>query len=202
LLGLLGVLTTSWMLLLGAGPAQAHDALRGTDPAAGSTLTTTPTAVKLTFTEPVLDGTAKVQVTGPNGVATTGDVASKGATVAAGLLPGLPDGAYTVLWRVTSTDGHPVSGKFSFTLSATPPGPPTPNKQPLPTPAADASRVPVAVSPTAAPSSAAAALDTTPVPPASTPAPSTTPIIVAVVLTGLVAGGAWWAIDRRRRQGS
>jgi hypothetical protein len=107
-----------------------------------------------------------------------------------------------VLWRVTSTDGHPVSGKFSFTLNAAPPGPPTPNQQSLPpagTTVPPQSRVPVAVSPSPAPSSAAAALDTTPVPPSTTPAPSTTPIVIAVVLTGLVAGGAWWAVDRRRR---
>jgi hypothetical protein len=37
------------------------------------------------------------------------------------LQPGSPAGQYTVAWRVTSADGHPVSGRFSFTaLSASP----------------------------------------------------------------------------------
>jgi hypothetical protein len=30
-------------------------------------------------------------------------------------LAGGPAGAYTVVWRVTSADGHPVSGTFAFT---------------------------------------------------------------------------------------
>jgi hypothetical protein len=37
------------------------------------------------------------------------------------LQPGSPAGQYTVAWRVTSADGHPVSGRFSFNaLSASP----------------------------------------------------------------------------------
>ena len=32
--------------------------------------------------------------------------------------PSAPAGAYTVEWRVTSADGHPISGSFSFTAEA------------------------------------------------------------------------------------
>jgi hypothetical protein len=40
------------------------------------------------------------------------------ATVHQALLPDLPAGAYRVIWRVTSDDGHPVSDTFSFTVTA------------------------------------------------------------------------------------
>ena len=38
------------------------------------------------------------------------------------LQPGSPAGQYKVIWRVTSADGHPVSGKFSFTATSPSPG--------------------------------------------------------------------------------
>ena len=34
------------------------------------------------------------------------------------LPPGLPDGTYVVAWRVVSTDSHPVSGAFTFSIGA------------------------------------------------------------------------------------
>lgn len=34
------------------------------------------------------------------------------------LLPGLPDGTYTVAWQAVSADSHPVSGAFTFSIGA------------------------------------------------------------------------------------
>ncbi len=39
-------------------------------------------------------------------------------TVRQALAPGAPAGAYTVSWRVTSADGHPISDTFTFTARA------------------------------------------------------------------------------------
>ena len=36
-------------------------------------------------------------------------------TVAQSIGPDAPAGTYTVQWRVTSADGHPISGTFGFT---------------------------------------------------------------------------------------
>jgi hypothetical protein len=48
--------------------------------------------------------------------------------------PGAPAGTYTVAWRVTSADGHPISG--SFTFIATRPGSGAPvTAEPVPAPA-------------------------------------------------------------------
>ena len=34
------------------------------------------------------------------------------------LKPGAPAGAYTVVWRVVSSDSHPIEGSFTFTATA------------------------------------------------------------------------------------
>ncbi|HEX9226344.1 MAG TPA: copper resistance CopC family protein, partial [Arthrobacter sp.] len=34
------------------------------------------------------------------------------------LKPGAPAGAYTVVWRVVSSDSHPIEGTFTFTATA------------------------------------------------------------------------------------
>jgi len=35
------------------------------------------------------------------------------------LRPGAPAGEYTVVWRVVSSDSHPIEGTFKFTVSGT-----------------------------------------------------------------------------------
>jgi hypothetical protein len=40
-----------------------------------------------------------------------------GATVVQPLTADLPAGGYTVDWRVTSADGHPLSDRFAFTVA-------------------------------------------------------------------------------------
>lgn len=56
--------------------------------------------------------------TGPDGaVVSVGDPEVLGATVRQPLAEGLPAGAYTVDWRVTSGDGHPITGSIGFTVA-------------------------------------------------------------------------------------
>lgn len=105
------------LLTVVAPAAAAHDQLISTDPPDGAVLDTAPASVGLTFSEDVLDISTTVVVAGPNGsVPTTPSV--DGTTVTATLPGELPDGAYTVTWRVVSNDGHPVQGSFGFTVQA------------------------------------------------------------------------------------
>lgn len=107
------------VLLLTAAPASAHASLTGSDPADRSTVTTAPERVVLTLDEGVSPSFAAVTVVGADGsqwarsqpVVTGRDVA-----VDVGGLG--PAGTYTVAYRVTSADGHPVSGTVSFTTTA------------------------------------------------------------------------------------
>ncbi len=114
-------------------PAAAHDQLVSTQPAAGERLTQSPAALTLTFSADVLDLGTTVVLRGADGT----DVAT-GATTVTGpdvvvALPPLAPGDYTVVWRVVSVDGHPISGTFDFGVdgvagSATPePSSPAPS---------------------------------------------------------------------------
>jgi methionine-rich copper-binding protein CopC len=106
------------VLALAAAPAYAHDELRSSNPADGSTLATPPAQVVLTFEEPPVELGAQVVVTGPDGPVSSGTPRLAGDDVVADVQPQAPAGRYTVEWRVTSDDGHPVSGTFAFTAQA------------------------------------------------------------------------------------
>jgi methionine-rich copper-binding protein CopC len=115
----LAVVLAAAALLVGAATAaQAHNILEGTSPADGSTTKVVPAAVTLTFNEPALALGTEIIVTGPGGPAQSGAAVLVNNTVSEHLQPGSPAGQYKVLWRVTSADGHPVSGTFSFTATA------------------------------------------------------------------------------------
>lgn len=112
------------VVALGAGPAAAHDEIVGTTPANGATVDVAPDRVVLTFAEPAIALGTQVVVTGPDGaVVSQGDVTLDGSTVVQALAASRPAGTYHVDWRVTSADGHPVTGTFTFTATnATPAG--------------------------------------------------------------------------------
>ncbi|MEZ0491908.1 copper resistance protein CopC [Kineococcus sp. TBRC 1896] len=104
--------------LLGAGPAAAHDRLESTNPADGTTVATAPDAVVLTMSSPPLALGTLVRVTGPDGtVVSGGDPQIVDTDVSEPLTGPRPAGTYQVDWRITSSDGHPVSGTFSFTAT-------------------------------------------------------------------------------------
>lgn len=115
-----GLLAAAVLVTLGgwlavATPAAAHNVLRSTSPAASAVVDKVPSEVVLTFDEPALAmGTALV-VTGPDGPVQEGSARLIDNTVHQPVQPGAPAGAYTVEWRVTSADGHPISGSFTFT---------------------------------------------------------------------------------------
>ncbi|HET9873270.1 MAG TPA: copper resistance CopC family protein [Propionibacteriaceae bacterium] len=108
------------LALLGwaAVPASAHNGLLGTNPSDGATLDRTPTSVVLTFDQPALALGSAVVVTGPTGPLPGGPLRLVDNTVSQDIEPGAPAGEYTVTWRVTSVDGHPISGEFSFNSAA------------------------------------------------------------------------------------
>jgi hypothetical protein len=57
--------------------------------------------------------------------------------VAQALKTGGPDGRYTVIWRVVSSDSHPIEGRFTFTAGR-PSTPATPGTAALSSPSAPA----------------------------------------------------------------
>lgn len=105
-------------LVAGAPHAAAHNSLLGTDPEDGATLPTPPTHLTLTFDQPAQALGTEIVVLGPDGATvSTGTAELVDNTVAQALAADLPAGTYTVQWRVTSADGHPLSGELAFTAS-------------------------------------------------------------------------------------
>ena len=116
------------MLLLPAAfpaAAQAHANLLRTDPAAGSVVANAPAQIVLHFDQQVRDVASTV--TNDQGDTVTSSPAHTAAgDVRALVIPlrsGLPDGDYTVRWRIVSTDGHIISGVFAIGIGAGRPPP-------------------------------------------------------------------------------
>jgi methionine-rich copper-binding protein CopC len=155
---LAAVLAAAAFVVAAPGTAQAHARLLRTSPTAGASLPSAPAEVVLTFDEPPLALGARVEVSGPDGV-----VVSAGlpriieANVHQTLEPDLRPGQYSVAWRVTSDDGHPVSDTFRFTILGSPvtSSAPTPTPTPSTPPSPAAGAAPAALAQQSSGSSAA-----------------------------------------------
>ncbi len=104
-----------------ASPALAHDQLVSTvmvtDDAGAAE------AVRMTFSNNVLEMGTEVLVTDAAGTdVTSGEPEVAGPDVTQAFTQGLPDGAYNAVWRVVSSDGHPIEGGFSFNIENGVPG--------------------------------------------------------------------------------
>ena len=117
----------SVLALAGAGVASAHATRIATDPAEDAELTQSPQRVSATFNETLQPAFAAMTVVGPDGnLWSDGDPQVQGAVIGVGVRPLGPAGTYTVNYRVTSADGHVVSGSWSFRLAVASTGTPGP----------------------------------------------------------------------------
>ncbi len=118
------------LVLLGAGPAWAHNTLIGSDPADGASLGSSPATVTLTFNDVVQNLEPVVTVVGPAGDRWQGaPVTVLNNTVSVPVNTLGPAGDYTIAYRVVSADGHAVEGTTRFTLTAAAGGTPNPAEQ-------------------------------------------------------------------------
>ncbi|MEU0042977.1 copper resistance CopC/CopD family protein [Streptomyces werraensis] len=108
------------LLLGGAGPASAHAILTRSDPADVSVLKTAPEQVTLTFNEDISLADGSLRVLSPKSLRVDrGPVTHAGGeadTAQVTLRDKLSEGTYTVSWRVVSSDSHPISGAFTFSI--------------------------------------------------------------------------------------
>ncbi len=113
--------------VLAAGPASAHSVLIAVDPPDGAQLSTDPARVTFTFNENLQPSFPSVTVVGPDGnLWSEGDPVVDGPHAGIAVRPLGPAGKYTMAYRVTSADGHPVSGTRTFTLTVAGHGTPGP----------------------------------------------------------------------------
>jgi copper transport protein len=106
-----------------AGPASAHAVLDSSSPQDGASLDHEPASVSLTFDEAIQPIPASDEVISTAGVRVdTGQLqqSANGTTIVLPLKPGLPDGTYSVTWRVVSADTHIVGGSITFGIGVNP----------------------------------------------------------------------------------
>jgi copper resistance protein C len=112
---------------IGAQVASAHAARVSADPADNAVLTTGPVRVSATFNERLQTTFVAMTVVGPDGnLWSAGEPTVQGPVASIGLRALGPAGTYTVNYRVTSADGHVVSGSWSFRLTVASTGTPGP----------------------------------------------------------------------------
>ncbi len=114
---LVGIAALSAIEIAHARPAHAHDQLVRSNPEDGAVVDARPSAISLEFSDRLIDIGAAVHLVDDSGTTVAeAPPTINGPTVTQSVPPGLPDGAYRVLWRVVSSDGHPISGAFGFTI--------------------------------------------------------------------------------------
>ncbi|WP_292894280.1 copper resistance CopC family protein [Microbacterium sp.] len=177
-------------LLVPASPAFAHDELVSSDPSADAVLDALPAQITLSYSADILDseGATVIQVTDAAGTSLTDGAPTVSGTVVTQGLAGTASGAVTVVWRVVSSDGHPIDGTFSFTVPAAPT--PTPTATPTTTPSATPTPEPtVTVTATSAPTENASE---------ASPLPWILLAVALLIVVGLVV----WLFVVRGRRGS
>ncbi|MCH6229840.1 copper resistance protein CopC [Microbacterium sp. CFH 31415] len=181
------------LLLVPASPAHAHDELIGSTPSVGSTVEGVPAQLTLTFSGAIATdaGASDVAVTDAAGTSLIDGAPTAQDNVLTQPLTGEASGEITVLWKVVSSDGHPISGQFAFTVTSGPTPTPTDTATPTPTPTETSE-------PTQEPSAT---------PSATVPADSGTTgsdvwpwVLIGIVVIALGGGITYLLVSRARRQ--
>lgn len=105
-------------LLAVPSPALAHDSFTGSTPENGATTAEAPQEVQLGFSAEPQDVGLEIRVSGPDGTdVTDGGPEIAGRTVTQALSEeASAAGEYSVVWRVVSSDGHPIEGAYDYTV--------------------------------------------------------------------------------------
>ena len=102
--------------LLSPAPAWAHAGVVRVTPTPGSQLTQPPSAITVTFTEPISVESAAVLDARGTTIATEWSVTGRTMTITPSA--SAPRGPLAVEWTVTSDDGHRVSGTVGYQVGA------------------------------------------------------------------------------------
>ncbi len=116
--GIAAATLAALLLLVPTAPAAAHDELVSSDPAADEVLGTTPEQITLTFSDAPLTETGSTEVAVFDedcSPIASGDPVVDGNEVTQAI-EGQVEGAVLVQWRVVSSDGHPISDEFTFSV--------------------------------------------------------------------------------------
>ena len=104
-------------LVLAAAPLAAHSLLLESSPAANATIDAAPSELRLRFNNRIEKRLSRLKLVDERGTARDLPVAEDGgADRLTAPVPSIAPGRYRVEWQVLSTDGHVVTGRYSFTV--------------------------------------------------------------------------------------
>jgi len=113
-----GVVAAGILLLALASSAHAHSLLLESAPAADALLAAPPPEISLRFNNRIEKKLSTIRLLDERGGARPLTMLADGpADRLTATVPSLDPGAWRVEWRVLSTDGHVVSGRFSFRVA-------------------------------------------------------------------------------------
>ncbi|MET9249100.1 copper resistance CopC family protein [Nonomuraea sp. NPDC003709] len=180
-----------------AAPALAHDALKSSSPAKDAEVKSLD-EVRLEFTAGVR--LPFVIVRGPGGAELqSGKPEADGKVVTQAVKEPLPDGKYTIAYRVVSSDGHPIEGEIPFKVKGAQ----------TPSPSASSSAAPATSAPaTSAPATSAPATQNEAPPAQTSPAtdqasagqPVGFPVWLVIVIGALVGIGIGFLLSARKKK--
>lgn len=117
---LAAALLAAFLVLFSPVSASAHDALVSSSPEADATIDTLPGEITLTFSAELItgEGATEMVVTAADGTSVTdGAAVTAGSVVTQPLVAEAAAGTYHVVWKVVSSDGHPTSGEYFFSVT-------------------------------------------------------------------------------------
>jgi hypothetical protein len=110
----IALMTLLALMPFGPTGARAHAFLDHADPRVGSTVSTAPRELSLSFTQQLEPAFSSADVHDANGARVDqGKAQISGSTMHVGLKP-LGPGTYKVHWHALSVDTHTTEGSFSF----------------------------------------------------------------------------------------
>ncbi|MEU8360707.1 copper resistance CopC family protein [Nonomuraea sp. NPDC048882] len=216
---LTAMLAAALLVFGAAAPALAHDVLKSSSPAKGAKVTSLD-EVRLEFSAKMRMPFVIVRGAG-DAQYQSGKPEIDGAVVTQAVDGPLPDGKYTIAYRVVSSDGHPIEGEIPFRVEGATPSPSpsasaeatatgaapaetptgTPTGTPAGTPAETGSAAPSAEQSASPPSPAASAPESQAVADrASAGQDASFPVWLIVVIGALVGIGIGFLLSARKKQ--
>jgi copper resistance protein C len=114
------ILSFFLILLVGSARLEAHAFLKDAEPGVGSTVQTSPSEVRIRFTENIEPAVSSIQVFDASGKEVDKRDMHLDRFDHALLHVSLPRpgaGSYKVVWRVVSVDTHVTNGNFTFRVA-------------------------------------------------------------------------------------
>ena len=118
-------------------PAKAHDQLISSSPETDEVLTAAPKAIELIYSAEIMEVGADVRLLdAEKNQLETSEIKVDGAVVYTEIPELLVNGEYSIIWRVVSSDGHPIDGviPFKVAVEGNETAEPSPMVSPDPTP--------------------------------------------------------------------